>query len=200
MMNDMHTKGDLLSPEELKRILRYTEELAIGSNKKNLMKAGLIRIYALTGRRRGEILDLRVGDVDFENNLIHTHIEKRKQKQHKKIVSIDSKTTQILKQLAGNRGDRAKLFGIAPVTAVRWVKEIAKACNINKDVTVHSFRYSLITFLKTKGYTNEQIGLITGQHPMTVGRYDQSSFFNVKDDFEQKRNILLNQLENTKEE
>ncbi len=188
--NDVGTKGDLLSQEELKRILNETERLAL-SGGVSLKKAALIRLYALTGRRRGEILALRVKDIDFENKLIDTHIEKKKKQSHSKFVSIDDKTTEMLKVICKKLKKNDLVFGVSPVTAYRWVKEIAEKCGIHKNITVHSFRYSLITLLKMMGYSNEQVALITNQHPQTVARYDKTDFFSIKNDFEEKRNILL---------
>ena len=198
------TKGDPLAPEEIKKFLKLARELVTqqtdtrAKRLKNLRNALLIRLLALTGRRIGEILSIRVKDIDFEQRIINTVIEKRRIRRKSKVgeekiiktrpISFDFDTHQLmlqyieLKQLKKND----LLFGISERQAERIVKALAKQLNLEKNITPHSFRHGLITYLRKLGWSSDDIKKVTGHAKAeTIDRaYDHATFFDVQEKFE----------------
>jgi|GEM_PF-2977754 len=187
------TKGDLLSPDELKRIAKYALDLAIGGRLKDLRNAILLRLLVTTGRRIGELLSIRVGDIDFSNRLIMTKIEKQK-RENLRPITLDPKTMQLIEKYikAAKLGKRDKLINITTRGAEKFLKRVAKELGIEKRVTPHSFRHSLITLLRSQGWADKDIILVTGHsNTKSLEHYDHTTFFTVRDRFENVRNVIL---------
>jgi len=196
-----NTKGEPLSPEELKKFLEYSEELAIKKDNfsarvRNLRNAILIRLLALTGRRIGELLAIRIKDIDFENGLISTIIEKRKGAVKKiRPISVEKFTLNLIIQYIELKKLKKNdlLLGISDRQAERIVKQIAKKLNVKKRVTPHSFRHGLITYLRKLGWNTVDIAKVTGHaRAETIERsYDHTSFYDVQSRFEEGIKNLL---------
>jgi len=184
--------GDPLTREEMRAIVNTATNDAV-LNVKNLRNAILIRILAWTGRRIGEILSLKVKNVNFEEALITTIIEKKKNDLYERPVSIGNTTTKMIKTYvkAKRLSPNSKLFNITKRQALRIIKKYATKVGIkNKRITAHSFRHSLITFLKQEGRSNEEVAKVTGQAPVTVARYDHTTYF----DFEKEHKSIISKI------
>jgi len=188
-----HTKGDLLSIEELKKIGEYTEKLAMAGTEREVRNAILVRLLLTTGRRIGEILAIKVGNVDFEDRIVVTDIEKRK-REVVRPISIDEKTMLLIQKYVNSKklSKRAKLLDLTVRHARRIVQDIAKKCGIEKWVTPHSFRHSLVTYLRASGWSDLDVIKVTGHKSVSSLRnYDHTTFYDVRDRFEELRNKIL---------
>lgn len=99
---------------ETNELIKFLEFLKINTSRESngdveFFKAVFFRILALTGMRKGELLALTVGDVDFDENKIninktvvydenkHLDIQPPKWDSYR-VIDIDSKTMELLKE------------------------------------------------------------------------------------------------------
>lgn len=180
-------KGDTLTPEELRRILNRTMVKAIGAKPDELMKLLLIRVLAVTGRRIGEVLSVRRRDVHLEERLIKTVIEKRGDHQER-MISFDEDTRRLFESYFAVKKLKPedRVFEITRRHASRVIQKfVREECGIDKWVPPHSFRHSLITYLRSMGWNDLDIIKVTGHsNPLSLRNYDHTTFFTVKNRFE----------------
>lgn len=180
-------KGDTLTPAELRKILERTMVKAIGAKPDDLMKLILIRVLAVTGRRIGEVLKIRRRDVNLEDRLLKTRIEKRGDNQER-MVSFDEDTAKLFESYFSLRKLKPDdlVFKITRRHASRVIQKFVKEeCGIDKWVPPHAFRHSLITYLRSLGWNDLDIIKVTGHsNPNSLRNYDHTTFFTVKNRFE----------------
>ncbi len=148
-------------------------------------------VAATCGLRRGEILALQWGDIDFEENIFHvqhawksdTELGEPKWGQVRD-VPLPLATAQKLKEL---RIDSIHVLPDALVfhnedgsrKGTTWWKKrfdnAMKAAGIdykNRNLTGHSFRHTLNTILRDQGYSDEKIRAALGwSNPQTQAGY-----------------------------
>lgn len=114
----------------------------------------LTLIYS-AGLRSSEIINLRIGDIDFERKTIHIH-----QGKHFKdrIVPLSEIIAINLKKYIKKENPNYWLFngnsaeGKFSKTGLRWImREAIKKASITKDVNLHSLRHSYATHLLEQG-------------------------------------------------
>lgn len=107
----------------------------------------LIRLLWKTGRRIGEILQLKVGDINFQDRHILWHIEKKK-KETLRIKPIDDFTLGLLKNYIEQEELQAfdKVISISRQRAFKIVRDTCFKIGIyyvgNKKPHPHHFRHS----------------------------------------------------------
>lgn len=116
----------------------------------------LIRMLWKSGRRIGEILKVRVKDIDFEARNILYSIEKKKVKDLKKWKPIDDVTLSLIKAWVEKNNFQPEQYlfessqkQTGPITrqrAFQIIRSIGKEANIehvgNKKIHPHHFRHS----------------------------------------------------------
>jgi site-specific recombinase XerD len=166
----------VMSPEEAKRLLAVA-----GTSK---VRALLALGYGC-GLRAGEVVRLRVGDIDSAQNIIRVVQAKGRKDRH---VMLPPEVLALLRQWWKGRPTRHDK-GMPP--AQRWLfpggrpgrpmttrqlnrlfHETAEAAGIRKPVTVHSLRHSFATHLLERGTDIRIIQALLGHHKLdTTARY-----------------------------
>jgi integrase/recombinase XerD len=166
----------VMSPEEAKRLLAMA-----GTSK---VRALLALGYGC-GLRAGEVVRLRVGDIDSAQNIIRVVQAKGRKDRH---VMLPPEVLGLLRQWWKERPTRHDK-GVPPEQ--RWLfpggrprspmttrqlsrlfHETAEAAGIRKPVTVHSLRHSFATHLLEHGTDIRIIQALLGHHKLdTTARY-----------------------------
>ncbi len=151
----------ILSAQEISRLIKVTANLK--------HKTILLLIYS-GGLRLGELLNLKIGDIDSEAMKIHVRQAKEKKDIGKKdrTIMLSEKTLSILRGyyksykphdylIEGQKGGK-----YSPKSVQNVFKSAVKKAGIKKKVTVHSLRHSFATHLLDEGtdirYIQELLG------------------------------------------
>lgn len=107
----------------------------------------LIRLLWKSGRRVGEITQLKVSDINFEDRHIVWNIEKKK-RETLRVKPLDNFTLALLKEYIIDNGLNPldKIFPITRQRIFQIVREIGEKANVNyvgnKRIHPHHFRHS----------------------------------------------------------
>lgn len=145
----------ILSPTEIKRILQKT------SNQKH--KAILSLGYG-AGLRISELVNLKISDMDRENNIIH--LKTTKGNKHR-IVAIPRNIRSdlfLLSQQSPNEYLFPSRAGgkLTTRTLQKVFKKALTQANVTKPVTFHSLRHSFATHLLEAGYDIRYVQQLLG--------------------------------------
>jgi integrase len=158
-----------LSEQELARLAGALELEARLSG--NHFPVAAIKLLLLTGCRKGEILNLRWDEVDFQNNCLRL----RDSKTGQKIVYLNAPSLLVLQQLPRDQdnpaviGGTRKHFGIAGIDKV-WGR-IRKRAEL-PDVRIHDLRHSFASIGVKGGLSLPILGVLLGhKHVSTTARY-----------------------------
>jgi integrase/recombinase XerD len=165
----------VMSPEEAKRLLAMA-----GTSKVRVMLA----LGYGCGLRAGEVVRLKVGDIDSAQNVIRVVQAKGRKDRH---VMLPPEVLGLLRQWwrerpRDDRGvppDQRWLFpGRRPGRPMttrqlsRLFHDTAEAAGIRKPVTLHSLRHSFATHLLERGTDIRIIQALLGHHKLdTTARY-----------------------------
>lgn len=131
-----------------------------------------IRLLALTGARRGEILNLRWDYVDLEAGLLRLPDSKT----GAKVIALNAPAIQILENLRKLRGESPWVIqGPDPMKALHTLwkpwQRVRKAAKV-EDVRIHDLRHSHASFGASVGLSLPVIGALLGHRsPATTARY-----------------------------
>ncbi len=161
--------SSLMRPKKDKKlpvILSTTEVLHLLQVTKNLKHRAITAFLYSTGLRIGELLALKIRDIDLNRNLIHV---KQSKGRKDRVVPVGQQIKPLLLNYAKTYKPKVYLFestkpGV-PYTAssVRhFLKRNCKAAKIKKHITPHSLRHSYATHLLENGvdirYIQEFLG------------------------------------------
>ena len=172
---------DILTEGEIARILAET---------KNNREKAMLSILAYCGLRNKELCNLKVEDIDFENNLIKVIGGKFKKD---RIVPMSKECFKIiLKYLQDYPRENGQLF-----TTLRkenqyngWalrklVKVVAKRAKIRKRTYPHLYRHSFITHLLERGANVIAVQNLAGHSDLkTTLLYTHFSARKIKQEYE----------------
>ena len=158
-----------LNTQEIKRLVAAVTDEA--NRSRNPYPSAAIQLLLLTGCRKGEILDLRWKDVDFENCLLRL----RDSKTGAKVVYLNAEAVSQLKQLPHDGNNPFVISG--PVTGGRcggldtvWAR-VRKAADLS-EVRLHDLRHSFASIAVRNGLSLPIIGALLGhKHTSTTMRY-----------------------------
>lgn len=141
--------------KDLQGYFKKGERRAIYNTCETLRDKVLVRLLWKTGRRIGEILQLKVADINFEDRNILWNIEKKKKKDFKRLKPIDDFTLRLLRYYIKEEQLRpfdCVLYGMNPQTPIsrqRAFQIVRRTCqkagiyNVgNKKPHPHHFRHS----------------------------------------------------------
>lgn len=138
----------------------------------------LIRLLWKSGRRISEVIQIKVKDIDFENNMIYWNILKKKEEK-KELLPIDTKTIQLLEYYIQERNLTSEEYLISsgdtskPLRreyCFKIIRKLGKRAGVewvgNKKIHPHHFRHSYAVDLSKRAKTPKDIRLIqqTMQH------------------------------------
>jgi len=216
-------KPDVPTDEEVERMRQYLElrynayrQYNMGEEYKNAVRDyALFLLLLTTGRRIGELLSVKVENIDWDKGIMWTIVEKVKKNINPRLkyaplnvklqhgivelrpITVPDDVMRVVREYVDAWGIKEgnALFPYTPRWAQLKVKEWAAAAGItNKTITPHSFRHYLITRLRRKGWTYEDIMKVTGHKRVQSLQqtYDHTTFWDVKDNFAQVQLELIN--------
>lgn len=163
--NPEHSRERYLKPEEYTRVFQALDEMP------HRMAADAIRLLAMTGARRGEVLSLEWVDLDMGLGLWNRPAAKSKDRKRKR-VTLSNVALALLERLKVDaRHDH--VFTTAngrPMQDLKhpwiWLKERAELPGLR----IHDLRHSFASVLVSGGETLETIGKLLGhsQHQTTL--------------------------------
>jgi len=173
----------VLSQKEVYKLLRVTVNLK--------HKAILLLIYS-AGLRLGELLNLKLGDIDSSSMKIHIRQSKGKKD---RFIMLSENVLKLLKEyynsykpkeyiIEGQNGGK-----YSPTSVQNIFRTALKKAGINKSATVHTLRHSFATHLLDNGtdirYIQELLGhkrLETAQMYTHVSSYSINKIKSPADD------------------
>ena len=179
----------ILSPEEVKDILWSIE------NPKHRCIVGLL--YS-SGLRIGELLNLRMQDIDFDRKQVL--VRGGKGKKDRVSILAESMATELLAYNAQYKpkywlieGPEQTKYSTTSVGAI--IKRACKTAGINKHVTAHTFRHSFATHLLEQGtdlrYIQTLLGHSSSKTTEVYTHVSQNALRNIKSPMD----VLLNNNE-----
>ena len=155
-------------------------------------KAMLELMYG-TGLRISELLDLKLGDIDFENCIVRCLGKGNKERivpigeyvifylnaylEHRPILLKKRKNEYLF---LNSRGDKLSRFSFFKI-----LKSILKSKNINKNISPHSLRHSFATHILEGGGDLRSIQELLGHSDISTTKiYTHISNKQLKEDYE----------------
>lgn len=158
-------------------------DAAEGTNDEDYL---FLMLLARTGRRLGEILAITPRDINYEEMILWTNIEKTRRPGSRGMCFIDNKTAEALKDYIESRSiaKDERLFRKSRRTYQRMIMKYAKEAGLDIYVSVHSFRHFVITSLRQLGWSWENIQKVSGHKSVTsLAVYDHTDARLVESDF-----------------
>lgn len=131
----------------------------------------LTLIYS-AGLRGGEVINLKLSDIDFERKTIHIRQSKYKKD---RIVPLSEYMSQGLQKYISAENPHIWLFngkepdGRYSARGLSWVmRETLKKASISKDVNLHSLRHSYATHLLEQGMNIVTLKELLGHSQITT--------------------------------
>lgn len=139
---------------------------SIQSHKLAVRNRAVFELLFGTGMRIGELCGLRNCDVDLEHGLVHIIGKGNKERIVDVCMPVTLTALQEWVQVRKTSADSSALFftnrlghGLSPQIVRLLVHQMAKECNIVKNVTPHTFRHTFATLL-----LEENVDVFTIQH------------------------------------
>jgi integrase/recombinase XerD len=179
---------EYLTIEEVSKILDINLKTPLDYRNKAMLEL----MYA-TGIRITELLDLKLSDIDYKEDLIRVYGKGSKER----IIPVTSITMKYLNEYINNQrkfilktktseyvfvnnyGGRMSRQGFFKI-----LKSIVKSCHIDKDVSPHTIRHSFATHLLNNGADLRVIQELLGHSDIsTTEIYTHISKEKIKDDY-----------------
>ncbi len=138
--------------------------------------ADAVRIIAMTGARRGEVIGLRWDDVELKaGRLVLTRHKTARSTGKPRVINLPSAAREIIaRQPAGRPGDfvfRASKDGVALSVAKAW-RTVRREAGLPDNVGLHTLRHSLASSLAVSGAAAPEIMTVLGHRQLsTVAKY-----------------------------
>ena len=157
---------------KIERFLSQAEMVRLGdalsqhqADKPN--EVAVISLLALSGCRRGEILNLTWGEVQGRKlKLTDSKIGPR-------VVWLGKEARAVIDRLSrGKKGERVFQFDVLPVSAIEWFWRMLRVEAGIEDVRLHDLRHNFASIAARSSETLPMIGKLLGhKHVQTTARY-----------------------------
>lgn len=151
-----HRLPEVLSKEEVQKIISATN---------NIKHKALLSLTYACGLRRGEVINLRLTDLDKQRKLIRIVQAKGKKDRY---VGLGTKLRDLLVEYYKEYKPKVYLFEgqygqkYGESSAAQVLKQVVRKVGIKKEVTLHTLRHSFATHLLEAGtdirYIQELLG------------------------------------------
>ena len=171
------TEREAISMEDFQEILANLDKLQVQDRR-------MMALMMLTGMRRGEVLGLQWGDIDWDEGLIHVrrnvtfagnqpHVGTPKTEKGARTIPIVGMLREHLEPIG--EGEEFIIGGDAPITEMmfkRTYQRIAKTIDLH-GATPHVFRHSFLTYAQTVVTDIKTLQAIAGHADIqtTMNRY-----------------------------
>lgn len=172
-----------MKERRLPEVLSEEEVMAIFSALDNLKHQCLLMLTYSAGLRRSEVLNLRIGDVDLDRNIVFIRNGKgRKDRQSILASTLAPIIARYLKEYApkfwlfeGQKGDRYTESSLRSI-----LSSAVKKAGLKKRVRLHMLRHSFATHLLESGTSTRYIQVLLGhESPVTTELYAQVTRFGL---------------------
>lgn len=140
---------DLLSTEDLERLLRAPLDYARGESRNAIRDKAILEMFFSTGLRISELCGLAADNV----NLKRGEFSVRGKGGKVRVVFLSDRAKTALANYLDKRGgvDKEQLFPVTPRSIQRMIKKYAIKAGITKKVTPHVLRHAFATDLLQNG-------------------------------------------------
>lgn len=172
-----------MKEKKLPEVLSQEEVMAIFEATGNLKHRTMLMILYASGLRRSELLNLRIGDVDFHRNIVLVRGGKGRKDRHS--VMAQSLMPLVEQYLAEYKpkfwlfeGATGEQYSAASLQQV--LKRAVYKARIRKNVRLHMLRHSFATHLLEAGTSTRYIQVLLGHDsPKTTEIYAQVTRFGM---------------------
>jgi integrase/recombinase XerD len=185
-----------LEPEQVERVIAAAD--------KNQRDALLVRIPSRSGMRVTELINIRIGDIDFDNRAIVIKVQKQRKRdgkvvERRRVVPIDQGTLDMVRKYLEWRkqfpykGDLLFPITRQRVNQIYWklgrkagIKEIGDpAVSQHRKLHPQHMRHSFAIHCIKRGMSVERLQKILGhQSPTTTSVYLQYSVADLHEDYD----------------
>lgn len=158
----MEDTGGYLNPEDIDRLVSAASKVG----RKQFRDKLLLTLLFRSGRRVGELVQLTPGDINWDRKMVHWHIEKRKDKDHKEWKPLDEFSIMLLKNYINNKeiDDEDPVFPITTARVWQIVRRAGEVSGIekvgDKPLHPHHFRHSFAVWMAQNIETPEDLTLL----------------------------------------
>jgi len=187
-----------MKEKRLPEVLSQEEIMRIFETLNNIKHRFMLMLIYSSGLRRSELLNLRIGDVDVNRNIVFIRGGKgRKDRQSVMAQSLNPLLTEYLAKYNPKfwlfEGPGNSRYSESSLRQILF--RAAKAAGIKKQVRLHMLRHSFATHLLESGTSTRYIQVLLGhESPKTTEIYAHVSRFALD-----KIQSPLDQLANTRE-
>ena len=141
-------------PNKRPVIIAKTDILKIIENTNNLKNKSMIALTYSAGLRAGELMDMKIGDIDSSRMVIHIKSGKGNKD---RIVPLSIRILDMLRNYYKEFSPKQYLFEgqkggkYSTSSFNKFLKAAAKRARIKKQITAHTLRHSYATHLLEKG-------------------------------------------------
>lgn len=171
-------------PQKLPVILSRGEIGRILDSIRNPKHRLMVALAYGSGLRVSEVVNLRIGDIDFGRAVINVRAGKESKD---RITLLPEKSAQEIKALSAGRKAGEQLFAserggkLTTRTAQKIFEAGRQKANIAKQATFHSLRHSFATHLLESGTDIRYVQELLGHNNIrTTQRYTQVSMTNIR--------------------
>lgn len=171
-------------PQRLPVVLTHLEIISCIDTLANPKHKCMLFLAYASGLRVSEVQSLRVGDIDFENTVLHI---KQAKGQKDRITPFSTKLTDTLRNLIAGKAKDAIVFesnrgGKLSTRSLQNIFQSAlRKADIQKPATFHSLRHSFATHLLENGTDVRYVQELLGHHNIrTTQRYTQVTDLRLK--------------------
>ncbi len=139
---------------DLPKVLTKEEVRDVINAIQNLKHRSIVFLSYSSGLRIGEIIELKIEDLDFERRMIHVRDAKGRKDRY---TILSDKMAVMLKKYLRNYRPKEYLFEgqyggkYSPTSTNKFWKRALKAAQVKFDYTFHSLRHSFATHLLENG-------------------------------------------------
>ncbi len=172
----------LLTETELKRFFQVIQDCG------NLQHEIMLKMLFFTAVRVGELVKIKVSDIDF--NQCKIFIEEGKGKKDRYILFPNNFRLVLQSHLRANPKniylfETTRYSAFTPRRVQQIVKEYREISEIVQKIHPHLFRHQMITYLTSNGLSDSQIQLISGhESKKSLEIYQHLSLNNVQDAYQ----------------
>lgn len=125
----------------------------------------LIVLGLTTGIRRGDIVKIETGNIDWDNETLKFWEEK---KDRYLTIPLEKSVVSLLRMYVNTLKNQRHLFDFSGRTANRRLKKYVKKAGIRKSITFHSLRATFVKRSKEEGRDVKMVCQITGDSERTI--------------------------------
>jgi len=129
----------------------------------------LIVLGLTTGIRRGDIVSIEIGNIDWSNETLRFWEEK---KDRYLTIPLEKDVISLLKMYIKTLDPKQRyLFPFSGKTANRRLKLYCRKAGIQKNISFHCLRTTFVKISKQKGRDPKMVCQITGDSESTILKY-----------------------------